>query len=115
MGVDPQDVKTTEEGGEQPITETASEEVQGDVYERRLSNAEWEKYGTTKRGLSPRHVQIMAIGGSIGTALFVGIGGSLSRTGPLSLLLGYLCTFAAVLVLPHHLHIQNSGCCEPSN
>ncbi|KAJ9624720.1 hypothetical protein H2204_010621 [Knufia peltigerae] len=90
MGVDPQDVKTTEEGGEQPITETASEEVQGDVYERRLSNAEWEKYGTTKRGLSPRHVQIMAIGGSIGTALFVGIGGSLSRTGPLSLLLGYL-------------------------
>lgn len=44
----------------------------------------------TKRGLSPRHVQLMAIGGSIGTGLFVGIGGSLSRAGPLSLLLGYL-------------------------
>lgn len=36
------------------------------------------------------HVQLMAIGGSIGTALFVGIGGSLKNAGPLSVLLGYL-------------------------
>jgi amino acid transporter len=47
-------------------------------------------YGETKRGLSPRHVQLMAIGGSIGTGLFVGIGGVLSEAGPLSLLLGYI-------------------------
>lgn len=44
----------------------------------------------TKRGLSPRHVQLMAIGGSIGTGLFVGIGSVLSQAGPLSLILGYL-------------------------
>lgn len=44
----------------------------------------------TKRGLSPRHVQLMAIGGSIGTGLFVGIGSVLSDAGPLSLVLGYL-------------------------
>lgn len=31
-----------------------------------------EKYGQTQRGLKPRHVQLMAIGGSIGTALWVG-------------------------------------------
>jgi amino acid transporter len=62
----------------------------GDLYERRLSQAEWAKLGETRRGLTPRHVQLMAIGGSIGTGLFVGIGGSLSRAGPLSLLLGYL-------------------------
>ena len=31
----------------------------------------------------------MAVGGSIGTALFVSIGGGLARSGPLSLLLGY--------------------------
>lgn len=48
------------------------------------------KYGQTQRGLSPRHVQLMAIGGSIGTGLFVGIGGVLRRSGPLSLFLGYL-------------------------
>jgi yeast amino acid transporter len=28
-------------------------------------------YGNTLRGLSPRHVQLMAIGGSIGTGLWV--------------------------------------------
>lgn len=49
-----------------------------------------QHYGETKRGLSPRHVQLMAIGGSIGTGLFVGIGGYLSMSGPLSLVLGYL-------------------------
>ncbi|GJN80026.1 hypothetical protein PLIIFM63780_003550 [Purpureocillium lilacinum] len=46
-------------------------------------------YGQTQRGLSPRHVQLMAIGGSIGTGLFVGIGGVLSKAGPGSLLLAY--------------------------
>lgn len=29
------------------------------------------QYGETQRGLSPRHVQLMAIGGSIGTGLWV--------------------------------------------
>lgn len=48
-----------------------------------------EQYGRTQRGLSPRHVQLMAIGGSIGVGLWVGIGSVLSRAGPLSLLLGY--------------------------
>ncbi|KAK7909176.1 amino acid permease [Apiospora marii] len=48
-----------------------------------------DQYQETKRGLSPRHVQLMAIGGSIGTGLWVGIGGVLSKAGPLSLLLGY--------------------------
>ncbi|KAG7415801.1 amino acid permease/ SLC12A domain-containing protein [Fusarium sp. MPI-SDFR-AT-0072] len=48
------------------------------------------EYGRTVRGLSPRHVQLMAIGGSIGTGLFVGIGGVLSSAGPLSVVLGYL-------------------------
>ncbi|KAG8671015.1 hypothetical protein FPOAC1_004252 [Fusarium poae] len=47
------------------------------------------KYGQTQRGLKPRHVQLMAIGGSIGTALWVGIGGYLSQAGPLSCVLGF--------------------------
>jgi amino acid permease len=36
----------------------------GDLYERRLSVNEWAKYRHTKRGLTPRHVQLMGIGGS---------------------------------------------------
>ena len=82
----PADIKQIQDG--EPVSETPTNA--GDLYERRLSQAEWAQYRQTKRGLTPRHVQLMAIGGSIGTGLFVGIGGSLSRTGPLSLLLGYL-------------------------
>ncbi|CAM1506469.1 Fc.00g061100.m01.CDS01 [Cosmosporella sp. VM-42] len=66
---------------------TASDTAPGILLD---SNHVEAKYGQTKRGLSPRHVQLMAIGGSIGTGLFVGIGGVLSKAGPLSLVLGYL-------------------------
>lgn len=35
----------------------------GEVVEGHFTAAELAKYGQTKRGLSPRHVQLMAIGG----------------------------------------------------
>lgn len=43
----------------------------------------------TKRSLHPRHIQMMAFSGAIGTGLFVGSGSALARAGPLGLLLGY--------------------------
>jgi amino acid transporter len=42
-----------------------------------------------QRRLGNRQIQLIAIGGSIGTALFVSIGGGLARGGPASLLLAY--------------------------
>ncbi|MGO1337307.1 MAG: amino acid permease, partial [Leuconostoc fallax] len=36
----------------------------------------------TVRGLSKRHVQMIAVGGTIGTGLFLGAGNSISKTGP---------------------------------
>ncbi|KAH7152740.1 amino acid permease-domain-containing protein [Dactylonectria macrodidyma] len=47
------------------------------------------KMQETRRGLSPRHVQLMTIAGGIGVGLFVGVGGVLSRAGPLPLIIGY--------------------------
>lgn len=41
------------------------------------------------RGLKPRHLQMIAIGGSIGTGLFVGSGTSLATGGPAALLIAY--------------------------
>lgn len=41
------------------------------------------------RRLNNRQIQLIAIGGSIGTALFVSIGAGLSRGGPGSLFLAY--------------------------
>lgn len=36
----------------------------------------------TLRSLSNRHVQMIAIGGTIGTGLFLGAGSTISATGP---------------------------------
>jgi amino acid transporter len=44
----------------------------------------------TKRGIKSRHVQMMAIGGAIGTSLFVGAGQALAIAGPATLLLAYI-------------------------
>ncbi|KAB8067692.1 amino acid permease/ SLC12A domain-containing protein [Aspergillus leporis] len=43
----------------------------------------------THRGLKSRHIQLIAIGGTIGTALFVGSGEILTASGPASLLMAY--------------------------
>ena len=67
--------------------ERPDEVVEGEV---EIIDETLRKYGQTKRGLSGRHVQLMAIGGSIGTGLFVGIGSSLSTAGPLSCVLAYI-------------------------
>lgn len=45
------------------------------------------------RALSNRQIQMMAIGASIGTALFVSIGWGLMEGGPASLLIGYVLVF----------------------
>lgn len=41
-----------------------------------------EQTTETHRGLSSRHIQFLALGGCIGTGLFVGSGQSLSTVGP---------------------------------
>ncbi|KAH8691656.1 putative general amino acid permease [Talaromyces proteolyticus] len=51
-----------------------------------------------KRHLSNRKVQLIAIGGSIGTAMFVSIGSALNEGGPASLFLSYTL-YACVLAL----------------
>lgn len=40
------------------------------------------KYGQTRRGLKSRHIQFIALGGCIGTGLFIGTGSTLSLAGP---------------------------------
>ncbi|KAJ3873806.1 amino acid permease/ SLC12A domain-containing protein [Lentinula edodes] len=45
-----------------------------------------------KRGLQQRHIQMIALAGTIGTGLFLGSGRSLAAAGPVGALLGYLLT-----------------------
>lgn len=50
------------------------------------------------RRLSGRQVQMIAIGGTIGTGLFLGTGSSLSKGGPASMLIAYAIVGAIVFV-----------------
>ena len=47
------------------------------------------RYDSTHRKLKPRHIQLIGIGGTIGTALFVQIGQGLLNGGPGSLFLAF--------------------------
>jgi yeast amino acid transporter len=55
-----------------------------------------EEYGYVHRGLKSRHIQFIALGGTIGTGLFLGIGRAFVNAGPFSVLAGYAFTGAAV-------------------
>jgi yeast amino acid transporter len=43
-----------------------------------------------ERGLNSRHLQFIAIGGTVGTGLFLGTGGALAQAGPVSLLIAFI-------------------------
>ena len=47
-----------------------------------------DNQGTLQRGLKNRHIQLIALGGAIGTGLFLGIAQTIKLAGP-SVLLGY--------------------------
>ncbi|MCI1241771.1 MAG: amino acid transporter, partial [Bifidobacterium subtile] len=51
-----------------------------------------------ERGLKNRHVQFIAIGGTIGTGLFLGSGKSISLTGP-SIIAVYIAVGAVMFLL----------------
>ena len=54
---------------------------------------------TLKRGLSNRHIQLIALGGAVGTGLFLGSAGVLKSAGP-SMILGYaIAGFIAFLIM----------------
>lgn len=58
-----------------------------------------EEYGYVARGLKSRHIQFIALGGTIGTGLFLGIGSAFTTSGPLSVLLGYSFTGIAIFAM----------------
>ncbi|KAL8819239.1 MAG: hypothetical protein Q9223_002294 [Gallowayella weberi] len=78
-----------------PVTEKlSSDDIQ--ISDDAASN---EKYGTTQRGLKSRHIQLIALGGCIGTGLFVGTGATLSTTGPAPLFMSFVVISAVVWVV----------------
>ncbi|KAF5677468.1 amino acid transporter AAT family [Fusarium circinatum] len=68
-----------------------------------LEHGSSTEYHELERKLESRHIQFIALGGAIGTGLFLGIGRALTQAGPLSLLLGYSITGAAIYCMMQSL------------
>ncbi|KZT19056.1 amino-acid permease inda1 [Neolentinus lepideus HHB14362 ss-1] len=77
MDIEKQDSKTPEV--EEKVDSVESE-----------STSDVQHYGETRRALKSRHIQLIAMGGIIGTGLFVGSGAILSTVGPANLFMAYI-------------------------
>lgn len=68
--------------------ESGSVEVYaGEVFD---TNRKFDEVGMVKQGLKQRHIQMIALAGTIGTGLFLGSGRAIAHGGPLGAFLGYL-------------------------
>ena len=87
---------------EPKIIEDATGDPVLDTAEGHADNAD-----QLQRRLGNRQIQLIAIGGSIGTALFVSIGGALAKGGPGSLFIAYTL-YACVLALVNNCMAEMS-------
>ncbi|PNY28313.1 Proline-specific permease [Tolypocladium capitatum] len=62
-----------------------------------------EQHDQLERGLKSRHIQFLALGGAIGTGLFVGSGSILASTGPAPLFMAYLSMMLIVWNIMNNL------------
>ncbi|KAH3675030.1 hypothetical protein WICMUC_002862 [Wickerhamomyces mucosus] len=59
-----------------------------------------------KHGLKSRHVQLIALGGAIGTGLFIGSGATLAKCGPAGLLTGYLILVTVIYFIMNQIGVM---------
>lgn len=72
--------------------------------------------GTTHRGLKPRHSQMIALGGCVGTGLFVGTGATLATGGPAFILAAFItmsilvyCIVTSIIEISAYLPINGAS------
>ncbi|KAK3115225.1 lysine permease [Teratosphaeriaceae sp. CCFEE 6253] len=85
-------------GSKETVADKGSSETTDPVFANDVEKQEPE-VGTTvqlQRRLQSRHLQMIAIGGTIGTGLFIGSGGALANAGPAGALIAY--AFVGTLV-----------------
>ncbi|KAK2003003.1 amino acid permease [Colletotrichum falcatum] len=92
-----------DERGGGPLTDVESKHA-GETFPRDVNFAALggdpndlvNQHDQLQRGLKSRHIQFLALGGAIGTGLFVGSGSILSTVGPAPLFMGYLSMMMVV-------------------
>ncbi|KAH9817185.1 amino acid permease/ SLC12A domain-containing protein [Melampsora americana] len=76
-----------EKSGE--ILQNEKIDVYDSIHQESHHHQDHQGEGNVKRNLKQRHISMIAIGGTIGTGLFLGSGEALSNGGPVGLILGY--------------------------
>ena len=84
-GVEKSDIKDVTGVTELPTYDNGDAERRGSVASYNISGV----HDDTHRKLKPRHIQLIGIGGTIGTALYVQIGRGLLNGGPASLFIAF--------------------------
>lgn len=74
-------------GKDEPITAAGRTDSGSEPEKHSVKNASTHEL---ERGFSARHLQFIAIGGAVGTGLFIGAGTALATAGPVSCLISYL-------------------------
>lgn len=78
------------------LDEKDVEVVSVNVVDSEADIIDFEEKKDLKRGLGQRHIQMIALAGTIGTGLFLGSGRAIANGGPVGALMGY--TFVGILV-----------------
>ncbi|EMD40284.1 hypothetical protein CERSUDRAFT_62300 [Gelatoporia subvermispora B] len=96
------DVESKAEGSFITTSETSSPRRQKRLWERVMGGGA-EGAGDTKRAMGSRHLMMIAVGGTIGTGIFLSAGAAVALAGPASALLSYfvvgLFCYAVVIAL----------------
>ena len=87
-----------EETASSDVPKKENSDVESSPPETIHGDVEVGENGELKRNLKGRHMQMIAIGGSIGAGLFVGSGQSLSAGGPLFLIIDYMIVGVMLLL-----------------
>ncbi|KAI1505064.1 amino-acid permease inda1 [Biscogniauxia marginata] len=95
MGNDELANAAQENGGEPKVLDHSVSKTVGEV--------SLDQGHQLKRGLKSRHIQFLALGGAIGTGLFIGSGQILSTVGPAPLFMAYLSMMIVVWVIMNDL------------
>ncbi|KAG0171209.1 hypothetical protein DFQ30_001303 [Apophysomyces sp. BC1015] len=84
---------TLEEGANRSYTSGKADDLEHTYsYTSRHSEEHYEETDLqrgTKRGLSARHIQMISLGGAIGTGLFLNSGQNIAAAGPAGALIAY--------------------------
>ncbi|KAK0462373.1 amino acid permease/ SLC12A domain-containing protein [Desarmillaria tabescens] len=86
----------SQQHGEKFFDEKDVEVVSINVVDSGADIIDFEEKKDLKRGLGQRHIQMIALAGTIGTGLFLGSGRAITNGGPVGALMGY--TFVGILV-----------------